>query len=70
MLTNSKQEALNVALDESKPSGENSVEDLTRAITEDIRRMPGNNICCDCGAPGAKINFTVTQMFLGMHFKY
>ncbi|XP_016107034.1 arf-GAP with SH3 domain, ANK repeat and PH domain-containing protein 1-like isoform X2 [Sinocyclocheilus grahami] len=51
VLTNSKQEALNVALDERKPSGENSVEDLTRAITEDIRRMPGNNICCDCGAP-------------------
>lgn len=55
MLTNSKQEALNVALDERRPSGENSVEDLTRAITEDIRRMPGNNVCCDCGAPGAKI---------------
>ncbi|KTG40658.1 hypothetical protein cypCar_00000202 [Cyprinus carpio] len=51
VLTNSKQEALNVALDERKPSGENSVEDLTRAITEDIRHMPGNNVCCDCGAP-------------------
>uniref|UniRef100_A0A8C1JQ63 Un-named sa1614 n=1 Tax=Cyprinus carpio TaxID=7962 RepID=A0A8C1JQ63_CYPCA len=51
VLTNSKQEALNVALDERRPSGENSVEDLTRAITEDIRRMPGNNVCCDCGAP-------------------
>lgn len=52
MLTNSKQEALNVALDEKRPSGENSVEDLTRAITEDICRMPGNNVCCDCRAPG------------------
>ena len=52
MLTNSKQKALNVALDERKSSGDNSVEDLTRAITEDIRRMPGNNMCCDCGAPG------------------
>nr|XP_055040227.1 arf-GAP with SH3 domain, ANK repeat and PH domain-containing protein 1 isoform X1 [Misgurnus anguillicaudatus] len=51
VLTNSKQEALNVALDEPKPSGENSVEDLTRSITEDIRRMPGNNVCCDCRAP-------------------
>uniref|UniRef100_A0A672KXC3 Arf-GAP with SH3 domain, ANK repeat and PH domain-containing protein 2-like n=1 Tax=Sinocyclocheilus grahami TaxID=75366 RepID=A0A672KXC3_SINGR len=51
VLTNSKQEALNVALDERRQSGENSVEDLTRAITEDIRRMPGNNVCCDCGAP-------------------
>ncbi|KAL0978833.1 hypothetical protein UPYG_G00176300 [Umbra pygmaea] len=51
VLTNSKQQALSVALDEWKSSGENSVEDLTRAITEDIRRMPGNSICCDCGAP-------------------
>ncbi|XP_056590059.1 arf-GAP with SH3 domain, ANK repeat and PH domain-containing protein 2 isoform X1 [Triplophysa dalaica] len=51
VLTNSKQEALNVALDEKRPSGENSVEDLTRAITEDICRMPGNNVCCDCRAP-------------------
>ncbi|XP_060766381.1 arf-GAP with SH3 domain, ANK repeat and PH domain-containing protein 1 isoform X2 [Neoarius graeffei] len=51
VLTNSKQEALNVALDEHKQSGGSSVEDLTRAITEDILRMPGNNVCCDCGAP-------------------
>lgn len=53
MLTNSKQEALNVALDEHKQTGGSSLEDLTRAITEDILRMPGNNVCCDCGAPGA-----------------
>ena len=54
MLTNSKQEALNVALDERKTGGESSVEDLTRSITEDILRMPGNNVCCDCGAPGKR----------------
>lgn len=55
MLSNSKQEALNVALDGGRRGvggGESSVEDLTRAITEDIRRMSGNNNCCDCGAPG------------------
>ncbi|XP_058229072.1 arf-GAP with SH3 domain, ANK repeat and PH domain-containing protein 2 isoform X2 [Hemibagrus wyckioides] len=40
VLTNSKQEALNVALDEHKQSGGSSVEDLTRAIIEDILRMP------------------------------
>ncbi|XP_064162163.1 arf-GAP with SH3 domain, ANK repeat and PH domain-containing protein 2 [Anguilla rostrata] len=51
VLTNSKQEALNVALDERRPSGESSVEDLTKAVTDDIRRMPGNQVCCDCGAP-------------------
>ncbi len=55
MLSNSKQEALSVALDGGRREGgggESSVEDLTRAITDDIRRMPGNNNCCDCGAPG------------------
>uniref|UniRef100_A0A8C4SC15 Arf-GAP with SH3 domain, ANK repeat and PH domain-containing protein 3 n=1 Tax=Erpetoichthys calabaricus TaxID=27687 RepID=A0A8C4SC15_ERPCA len=51
VLTNSKQEALNVALDDKPPCGENSIGDLTKAIIDDIRRMPGNNMCCDCGAP-------------------
>ncbi|XP_067442565.1 arf-GAP with SH3 domain, ANK repeat and PH domain-containing protein 1 isoform X1 [Thunnus thynnus] len=54
VLSNSKQEALSVALDGGRRSGgagESSMEDLTRAITDDIRRMPGNNNCCDCGAP-------------------
>ncbi|XP_022538164.2 arf-GAP with SH3 domain, ANK repeat and PH domain-containing protein 1 [Astyanax mexicanus] len=51
VLMNSKQEALNVALDERRAGGESSVEDLTRSITEDVLRMPGNNVCCDCGAP-------------------
>ncbi|KAM9410754.1 arf-GAP with SH3 domain, ANK repeat and PH domain-containing protein 1 [Pholidichthys leucotaenia] len=52
VLSNSKQEALSMALDGvGRGGGESSVEDLTRAITDDIRRMPGNNSCCDCGAP-------------------
>ncbi|KAG7494688.1 arf-GAP with SH3 domain, ANK repeat and PH domain-containing protein 2-like [Solea senegalensis] len=54
VLSNSKQEALSMALDGSRRGGrvgESSVEDLTRAITDDVRRMPGNNVCCDCGAP-------------------
>ncbi|XP_061731428.1 arf-GAP with SH3 domain, ANK repeat and PH domain-containing protein 2 [Nerophis ophidion] len=52
VLSNSKQEALTVALDGGKKEGpESSMEDLTRSITEDIRRMPGNSSCCDCGAP-------------------
>lgn len=60
MLSNSKQEALSVALDGGKIGGglgESSMEDLTRAITDDIKRMPGNNSCCDCGAPGDLICF-------------
>ncbi|XP_068449681.1 arf-GAP with SH3 domain, ANK repeat and PH domain-containing protein 1 [Clinocottus analis] len=54
VLSNSKQEALSVALDGGRRGGggcESSVEDLTRAITDDIRRLPGNSSCCDCGAP-------------------
>ncbi|XP_061911927.1 arf-GAP with SH3 domain, ANK repeat and PH domain-containing protein 2 isoform X1 [Entelurus aequoreus] len=52
VLSNSKQEALTVALDGGKKEGpESSMEDLTRSITEDVRRMPGNSSCCDCGAP-------------------
>uniref|UniRef100_A0A8C6LX34 Un-named sa1614 n=1 Tax=Nothobranchius furzeri TaxID=105023 RepID=A0A8C6LX34_NOTFU len=54
VLSNSKQEALSMALDGTQRrggGGESSVDDLTRAITDDIRRMPGNNNCCDCGAP-------------------
>uniref|UniRef100_A0A3B1ISX6 Un-named sa1614 n=1 Tax=Astyanax mexicanus TaxID=7994 RepID=A0A3B1ISX6_ASTMX len=56
VLMNSKQEALNVALDERRAGGESSVEDLTRSITEDVLRMPGNNVCCDCGAPPSWIS--------------
>ncbi|XP_078803995.1 arf-GAP with SH3 domain, ANK repeat and PH domain-containing protein 2 isoform X2 [Oryzias latipes] len=53
VLSNSKQEALSMALDGYSRAGESqsSVEDLTRAITDDVRRMPGNSSCCDCGAP-------------------
>ncbi|XP_078508335.1 arf-GAP with SH3 domain, ANK repeat and PH domain-containing protein 1-like [Lissotriton helveticus] len=51
VLTNSKQEALNMAFHEVHPSGEDSIEDLTKAIIEDIKRLPGNSVCCDCGAP-------------------
>ncbi|KAM8947325.1 arf-GAP with SH3 domain, ANK repeat and PH domain-containing protein 1-like isoform 2-T2 [Pelodytes ibericus] len=51
VLTNSKQEALNMAFHEARPSEENSIDDLTKSIIDDIRRMPGNSVCCDCGAP-------------------
>ncbi|XP_038666074.1 arf-GAP with SH3 domain, ANK repeat and PH domain-containing protein 1-like isoform X3 [Scyliorhinus canicula] len=51
VLTNSKEEALNMAFRGEQTSGENSIEDLTKAIIEDVQRMPGNDVCCDCGAP-------------------
>ncbi|XP_064410005.1 arf-GAP with SH3 domain, ANK repeat and PH domain-containing protein 1 isoform X2 [Latimeria chalumnae] len=50
VLTNSKEEALNMAFRGEQSAGENSLEDLTKAIIDDVQRTPGNEICCDCGA--------------------
>ncbi|XP_055508258.1 arf-GAP with SH3 domain, ANK repeat and PH domain-containing protein 1 isoform X1 [Leucoraja erinacea] len=52
VLTNCKQEALNMAFHEEHSSAESSIEDLTKAIIEDIQQMSGNSECCDCGAEG------------------
>ena len=35
----------------SNPINQN-VKELTRTILQEVRRLPGNNVCCDCGAPG------------------
>ncbi|XP_061462816.1 arf-GAP with SH3 domain, ANK repeat and PH domain-containing protein 1 isoform X3 [Rhineura floridana] len=51
VLTNSKEEALNMAFRGEQSAGENSLEDLTKAIIDDIQRFPGNDVCCDCGSP-------------------
>uniref|UniRef100_A0A8B9PEC0 ArfGAP with SH3 domain, ankyrin repeat and PH domain 1 n=1 Tax=Apteryx owenii TaxID=8824 RepID=A0A8B9PEC0_APTOW len=51
VLTNSKEEALNMAFRGEQSTGENSLEDLTKAIIDDIQRLPGNEVCCDCGSP-------------------
>lgn len=54
VLTNNKEEALNMAFRGEQSTGENSLEDLTKAIIEDVLRMPGNEVCCDCGAQDPK----------------
>uniref|UniRef100_A0AAR2J9B1 ArfGAP with SH3 domain, ankyrin repeat and PH domain 1b n=1 Tax=Pygocentrus nattereri TaxID=42514 RepID=A0AAR2J9B1_PYGNA len=54
VLTNSKEEALNMAFRGEQSAGDDSLEDLTKAIIEDVLRMPGNEVCCDCGAPEPK----------------
>uniref|UniRef100_A0A665W215 ArfGAP with SH3 domain, ankyrin repeat and PH domain 1b n=1 Tax=Echeneis naucrates TaxID=173247 RepID=A0A665W215_ECHNA len=55
VLTNSKEEALNMAFrGEQSSAGEDGLEDLTKAIIEDVLRMPGNEVCCDCGAADPK----------------
>ncbi|OXB56919.1 UNVERIFIED_CONTAM: hypothetical protein H355_005466, partial [Colinus virginianus] len=51
VLSNSKEEALNVAFSKAQGGRESSREELTRAIVEEVRNMPGNRECCDCSAP-------------------
>ncbi|NWX24676.1 ASAP1 protein, partial [Aegotheles bennettii] len=51
VLSNSKEEALNVAFSKAQGGGESSREELTRAIIQEVRGMPGNRECCDCSAP-------------------
>ena len=63
MLTNSKEEALNMAFrgEQSAGAEEDGVQDLTKAIIEDVLRMPGNELCCDCGAQGTQVCVCVCQ---------
>ncbi|NWU12190.1 ASAP1 protein, partial [Cephalopterus ornatus] len=51
VLSNSKEGALNVAFSKTQGGWEGSWEELTRAIIEELRGMPGNRECCDCSAP-------------------
>ncbi|XP_051984755.1 arf-GAP with SH3 domain, ANK repeat and PH domain-containing protein 1a isoform X2 [Xyrauchen texanus] len=54
VLTNSKEEALNMAFRGEQSAGDDSMEDLTKVIIEDVLRMPGNEVCCDCSASEPK----------------
>ncbi|XP_009471602.1 PREDICTED: arf-GAP with SH3 domain, ANK repeat and PH domain-containing protein 2-like [Nipponia nippon] len=51
VLSNSKEDALNVAFSKAQGRGESSQEELTQAIIKEVRGMPGNRECCDCSAP-------------------
>ncbi|XP_070533066.1 arf-GAP with SH3 domain, ANK repeat and PH domain-containing protein 2-like [Ptychodera flava] len=55
VLNNSREEALRNAFDDPNQSNKHleaskSVRELTHSIVEEIKRMEGNNICCDCNA--------------------
>lgn len=52
VLQNSKEEALNTAFkgDQSQYQ-DNRLQELTRAVIAEVKQMPGNEVCCDCGAP-------------------
>uniref|UniRef100_A0A673Y9C3 ArfGAP with SH3 domain, ankyrin repeat and PH domain 1 n=1 Tax=Salmo trutta TaxID=8032 RepID=A0A673Y9C3_SALTR len=60
VLSNSKEEALNMAFRGGEDGGggggggEDGLEDLTKAIIDDVLRIPGNEVCCDCGAADPK----------------
>ncbi|XP_029970667.1 arf-GAP with SH3 domain, ANK repeat and PH domain-containing protein 1-like [Salarias fasciatus] len=51
VLTNSKEEALNVAFQGGAQSSVvEEEEELTKSIIDEVLRSPGNDSCCDCGA--------------------
>uniref|UniRef100_A0AAQ5ZSI3 Arf-GAP with SH3 domain, ANK repeat and PH domain-containing protein 3 n=1 Tax=Amphiprion ocellaris TaxID=80972 RepID=A0AAQ5ZSI3_AMPOC len=51
VLQNSKEEALNKAFKGDQDEGENNIiQELTKAIVGEVKRMSGNDGCCDCGA--------------------
>ncbi|TRY55960.1 hypothetical protein DNTS_011344 [Danionella cerebrum] len=51
VLQNSKEEALNNAFKDDQTEGEsNMVLELTKAIVGEVKKMSGNDVCCDCGA--------------------
>ncbi|KAM9701089.1 arf-GAP with SH3 domain, ANK repeat and PH domain-containing protein 2-like, partial [Menidia menidia] len=51
VLQNSREEALTQAFQGGQEQGENNiVQELTRAIVGEVKRMRGNHCCCDCGA--------------------
>ncbi|KAI3374825.1 hypothetical protein L3Q82_021040 [Scortum barcoo] len=51
VLTNSKEEALNVAFQGGgQTSGVEEEEELIKSIIDEVLRLPGNDSCCDCGA--------------------
>lgn len=50
VLQNSKEEALNTALGGEQLQG-GGLHELSRSIITELRHMPGNEVCADCGAP-------------------
>ncbi|XP_061785978.1 arf-GAP with SH3 domain, ANK repeat and PH domain-containing protein 2b isoform X1 [Nerophis lumbriciformis] len=51
VLQNSKEEALNKAFKGDQDEEDNIVQELTKAIVQEVKKISGNNVCCDCSAP-------------------
>lgn len=61
VLQNSKEEALNNAFKDDQNEGENNiVRELTKAIVGEVKKMSGNDVCCDCGASSKQYRSDVT----------
>ncbi|KAM9320692.1 arf-GAP with SH3 domain, ANK repeat and PH domain-containing protein 3-like [Gastrophryne carolinensis] len=50
VLQNSKDESLNAAFGGDGGSNDNA-QQFTKQIINEVRSLPGNQVCCDCGAP-------------------
>lgn len=56
VLQNSKEEALNTALvGDQLHLQDSGLQELSRSIIAELRQMPGNEACTDCGAPGRPV---------------
>ncbi|KAL4217594.1 Arf-GAP with SH3 domain [Mactra antiquata] len=56
VLSNAKEDVLLQAFQDSASSERMNEEmkELTRSIIDSIEKLPGNKVCCDCGAPDPK----------------
>lgn len=62
VLQNCKEEALNNAFKDDQNEEENNiVRQLTKAIVGEVKKMSGNDVCCDCGAYSKQYRFDVTK---------
>ena len=55
VLNNSKKYALDAVFDDnSSPSDvpNKGLQELTHCIVRQVRRLPCNDVCCDCSTPG------------------
>ena len=61
MLNNAKEQVLMKAFGDASSAEfspyNQSVKELTRTILQQVRQLPGNRTCCDCGAPGNYFHF-------------
>lgn len=54
ILNNAKEQQLLLAFSDDKDGTipNENLRELQKQIVSEIRKLPGNNICCDCGAKG------------------